>query len=55
LAPGESFEIEGDSWPEYYYEIGYFYGIVPEQANYLIVKVSQFADLRDMQWKIPLR
>jgi hypothetical protein len=54
LSPGDSFPIEGDSYPDYYREIGNFYGKIPEQASHLIVKVSQFADLRDMQWLIPL-
>ena len=54
ISPGGSFEMSGDSWPDSYKEIGYFYGKVSEQSNYLIVKVSQFADLQDMQWAIPL-
>jgi hypothetical protein len=56
LSPGKSFEIT--HYPDEYlynYNLGYFYGKVPEQASYLIVKVSQFADLRDMQWRIPLK
>lgn len=55
LSPGESFEITSNSYDHLYDRIGYFYDKVPEQANYLIVKVSQFADLRDMQWRIPLK
>jgi predicted Ser/Thr protein kinase len=55
LAPGKSFEMHGTDWPNNYDEVGYFYGKVPEQASYLIVKVSQFADLQDMQWSISLQ
>ncbi len=54
LSPGESYEIRSNSAPSAHTEIGYFSGKVPEQAGSLIVKVSQFADLRDMQWIIPL-
>jgi hypothetical protein len=54
LSSGDSFTIDGDSYPDDYYEVGNFYGKIPEQASHLIVKVSQFADLRDMQWRIPL-
>jgi hypothetical protein len=54
LSAGDSFEIEGDSYPDNYYEVGNFYGKIPEQASHLVVQVSQFADLRDMQWIIPL-
>ncbi len=54
LSPGNTFKISGHSWPDGYDQVGIFYGKVPEQANNLIVRVSQFADLRDMQWLIPL-
>ena len=54
LSPGDSYEMESDSYPDSYREIGYFYGMVPEQASYIVVKVSQFANLQDMQWRIPL-
>jgi cytoskeletal protein RodZ len=54
LEPDKSFEIDGDSYADRHYEVGLFYGKVPEQANNLIVKVSQFGDLHDMQWRIPL-
>ena len=34
--------------------IGYFKGVISENASYLVVKVSQFMDLSDMQWRIDL-
>jgi hypothetical protein len=55
LSPGDSFKLESNSWPDTWREVGAFRGKVPEQASQLIVKVAQFADLRDMQWAIPLR
>jgi hypothetical protein len=37
-----------------FYEIGDFDGVIGENASFLVVKVSQFMDLRDMQWRIDL-
>jgi hypothetical protein len=55
LEPGSSYEITSNSYPERYSQIGYFLGMIPEGANQLVVRISQFADLRDMQWTIPLK
>ncbi len=54
LEPGEVYEIYGNSYPEYSYRIGLFYGMVPEQARFLIVKVDPFMDIANAQWIIPL-
>jgi hypothetical protein len=54
LEPGQSYEMSSNSYPGDYRQVSYFHGMVPAQARALIVKVSQFADLRDMQWRIPL-
>lgn len=54
LLPGESYEIRGDGYPDYYAEVGYFYGLIPENANDIIVKISNFSSLSDLQWLIPL-
>ena len=54
LAPGNSFELSSSGYTNEWNKIGYFAGKVPEAASQLIVKVSQFADLRDMQWIIPI-
>ena len=48
LASGDSFELSSSGYTNEWNKIGYFAGKVPEAASQLIVKVSQFADLRDL-------
>ncbi len=54
LAPGKSYNIEGNDYPDGYGEVGNFYGAIPERTDYLIVKISEFGPLADLQWRIPL-
>ena len=53
FAPGETQELD-DGYGCYFAGIGDFQGVISEGASYLIVKVSEFMDLKDMQWRIDL-
>jgi hypothetical protein len=55
LQPGESYEVTSSQYPDAAEEIGQFLGMVPEEAGWLVVRVTQFAGLRDMVWHIPLQ
>jgi len=49
--PGDTVTLD-DGNGCYFADIGDFEGVIGQNASYLIVKVSQFMDLQDMQWQI---
>jgi len=55
LRPEETYELKTNDYPNNTNEIGLFYGMVPEEAEYLIVTIKQFNVFENLQWVIPLK